>query len=76
VYIRPVSAPYLSAISIAPTTFPRDFDIATPPFCTMPCVNKRAIGSSCCTNPKSRITLQKNREYNKCRIACVIPPTY
>ena len=46
VYMRPVSQPYLSAISIAPTTLPRDFDIATPPFCTMPCVNRRVIGSS------------------------------
>ena len=42
VYSRPVSAPYFSAISFAPTTFPFDFDMATPPFSTMPCVNSRA----------------------------------
>src|SRR5215471_9820982 len=76
VYSLPVSAPYFCAISSAPTTFPRDFDIATPPFCTIPCVNNRAIGSLCFTNPRSRITLHQNREYSRCRIACVIPPMY
>src|SRR5215472_10704605 len=76
VYSLPVSAPYFCAISSAPTTFPRDFDIATPPFCTIPCVNSRAIGSLCFTNPKSRITLHQNLEYSRCRIAWVIPPMY
>jgi len=37
-----VSAPYFSAISMAPTTLPLDLDMATPPFCTMPCVKSRA----------------------------------
>src|ERR1700681_3242896 len=76
VYSLPVSAPYLSAISSAPTTLPFDLDMATPPFCTMPCVNNRAIGSLWLTNPMSRITLHQNREYSRCKIACVIPPIY
>ncbi len=38
VYSRPVSQPYLSAISFAPTTLPFDFDIAVPPLSTIPCV--------------------------------------
>ena len=67
--MRPVSHPYLSAMSIAPTTFPRDLDIATPPFWTIPWVNRRVMGSPCETKFRSRITLQKNREYNRCKMA-------
>ena len=76
VYSLPVSAPYFSAMSIAPTKLPRDLDIATPPFCTMPCVNSRAAGSLCAIIPRSRITLHQNREYSRCSMACVIPPMY
>src|ERR1700690_759168 len=76
VYSLPVSAPYFSAISIAPTTFPLDLDIASPPLSTIPCVNRRAAGSLCVISPISLITLHQNREYSRCRIACVIPPIY
>ena len=69
VYSRPVSAPYFCAISSAPTTLPSDLDIATPPFCTIPCVNSRATGSLCLIKPRSRITLHQNLEYSRCRMA-------
>ena len=69
VYIRAVSQPYLSAMSMAPTTLPLDLDMAVPPFSTVPWQNSRRNGSSCVTMPMSRITLQKNREYIRCRMA-------
>ena len=52
VYSRPVSAPYFSAMSSAPTTLPFDLDMATPPFCTMPWVKSRAAGSLCVIKPE------------------------
>src|SRR3989338_4230502 len=58
------------------TILPRDLDITSPSFKTIPCVSSRLKGSSNSTIPKSLKNLVKKREYNKCKIACSIPPIY
>ena len=73
---RAVSAPYLEMISSGDTTLPLDLDILEPSFNTMPCVNKALKGSSTSTKPISCSTFTKKRAYNKCKIACSIPPMY
>ncbi len=42
--------------------------------CTMPCVNKFGKGSSWARNFFECKNFVMNREYNKCNIACSMPP--
>jgi len=44
VYRRRIRLHILPPSLPPPTTLPRDLDMATPPFCTMPCVKSRAAG--------------------------------
>ena len=55
---------------------PFDLDILEPSLRTIPCVSKFLNGSSKLSKPKSLSALVKNLEYNKCKIASSIPPTY
>src|SRR3989338_5617605 len=71
-----VSAPYLLMMESGSTIFPRDLDITSASFKTMPCVSRLLNGSSNSIIPRSLKNLVKKREYNKCRIACSIPPIY
>ena len=73
---RAVSAPYLLMISSGETTLPLDLDILLPSLSTIPCVKRPRNGSLASMRPKSWITFTKKREYNKCKIACSIPPMY
>src|SRR3989338_72805 len=73
---RRVSAPYFSIIPSGSTTLPLDFDITSPSFKTIPCVNRRLKGSEKLSRPKSFKNLVKKREYKRCKTACSIPPIY
>ena len=42
----------------------------------MPWLNKRTIGSSKLTRPRSRMTLVQKRVYSRCITACSMPPIY
>ena len=71
-----VSAPYFWIIESGSTILPRDFDITSPSFKTIPWVSRDLKGSLKSIIPKSWKNLVKKREYNKCRMACSIPPMY
>ena len=45
-------------------------------FSTMPWVSSLVKGSSTVTSFRSRITLVQKRAYNRCRMACSMPPMY
>ena len=76
IYNLRASAPCVAKYSSGSTILPLDFDIFAPPKFIMPWENKLWKGSSIVIRPRSRRALTKNREYNKCRIACSTPPIY
>ena len=73
---RIASTPWVASSSERRTRLPRDFDIAEPSICTMPWFSRRVNGSSKSKWPRSCKTLVKKREYRRCKIAWVTPPTY
>ena len=73
---RIASTPWFSSSSDKRTKFPRDFDIAEPSITTIPWLRRRVNGSVNESIFMSYKTLVKKREYNKCKIAWVTPPTY
>src|ERR687886_441396 len=73
---RIASTPCADSSSDSRTRLPRDLLIAEPSMTTMPWFSSRVNGSVNETIPMSYRTLVKNRAYSRCRIACVMPPTY
>src|SRR3989344_9538939 len=76
-YIFTVSDPTLSTCSSGSTTLPLLLLIFCP---SGPNIRLRFIlstkGSASFTNPKSKRTLWKNREYKRCMVVCSAPPEY
>src|SRR3990167_7820183 len=71
-----VSAPYLAIISSGSTILPRDFDMTSPSFKTMPWVSNFWNGSEKSNRARSCRNFVKNLEYRRCNTACSMPPIY